>query len=283
MASNFPKLPGYVVDHDPTKVHHNKVSHVHLEKIRNHKDVTVPLHAVPNPPAQNFRPDKTEASKSLSHVQFPNHLGGGAEIAEQFEPTYVKLDKQVLRFFAYSKESVVESRLENFRIRKAIIFYYLEDKSIMITEPKEVNSGVPQGPFLKRHMVLKSDGSQEPFMPTDFAVGVDIAIYGRVFRIYDADDYTREFFMKCGSPCAGAQACPTDSFDKSRVPIPPKRDAFMLQYLEKKLGGGKVSSQKQFLDHDRKVLRFYCTNQDRPFVINYYMADDTIEVRETHH
>mgnify|MGYP003348869557 CR=1 FL=1 len=27
----------------------------------------------------------------------------------------------------------------------------------------------------------------------------------------------------------------------------------MLQYLEKKLGGGKVSSQKQFLDHDRQV------------------------------
>jgi hypothetical protein len=95
MASNFPKLPGYYVDHDPTKVHHNKVSHVHLEKIRNHKDVTVPLHMVPNAPAQNFRPDKTEASKSLSHTQFPNHLGGGKEIAEQFEPTYVKLDKQV--------------------------------------------------------------------------------------------------------------------------------------------------------------------------------------------
>ena len=52
---------------------------------------------------------------------------------------------------AYSKESVVESRLENFRIRKAVIFYYLEDKSIMITEPKEQNSGVPQGPFLRIH------------------------------------------------------------------------------------------------------------------------------------
>ena len=95
MASNFPKLPGYVVDHDPTIVNHNKVSHVHLEKIRNHKDTTVPLYAVPQPPAKNFRPDKTEASKSLSHTQFPNHLGGGAEISEQFEPTFVKLDKQV--------------------------------------------------------------------------------------------------------------------------------------------------------------------------------------------
>lgn len=61
----------------------------------------------------------------------------------------------MLRFYGYFKESVVESRLENFRIRKLLIFYYLEDHSIMINEPKETNSGTPQGVFLKRQMVLK--------------------------------------------------------------------------------------------------------------------------------
>jgi len=35
MASNFPKLPGYTVLHDPTIVSHKKVSHVKLEQIRN--------------------------------------------------------------------------------------------------------------------------------------------------------------------------------------------------------------------------------------------------------
>ena len=88
----------------------------------------------------------------------------------------------------------MESRLENFRIRKFIIFYYLEDKSIMITEPKQTDSGVPQGAFLKRHMVLKQDGSGLPFMPEDFAVGADIGIYGRQIRITDCDSYTRQFF-----------------------------------------------------------------------------------------
>jgi hypothetical protein len=62
----------------------------------------------------------------------------------------VKLDKQVLRFYGYFKESVVESRLENMRIHNVLIYYFLEDKSIMIIEPKQVNSGVPQGAFLKR-------------------------------------------------------------------------------------------------------------------------------------
>ena len=67
-----------------------------------------------------------------------------------FEPTYVKLDKVVLQFSGFFKESVVESNLENFRIWNVTIYYYLEDSTIMITEPKEMNSGIPQGVFLKR-------------------------------------------------------------------------------------------------------------------------------------
>ena len=100
-----------------------------------------------------------------------------------------------MRFYGYFKESVVESRLENFRIRKVIVYYYLEDRSIMITEPKMVNSGTPQGAFLKRILVIKQDGSGMPFEPTDFRVSLDIGISGRAIRIYDCDDYTREYFI----------------------------------------------------------------------------------------
>jgi hypothetical protein len=46
------------------------------------------------------------------------------------------MDRHVLRFSGYFKEAVVESALENYRIRKLTIFYYLEDHSISITEPK---------------------------------------------------------------------------------------------------------------------------------------------------
>ena len=63
----------------------------------------------------------------------------------------------------------------------------------MIIEPKQSNSGVPQGAFLNRQMVLKGDG-MTPFMPQDFMVGCDIGIHGRAIRITDADEYTRKFF-----------------------------------------------------------------------------------------
>lgn len=57
----------------------------------------------------------------------------------------------------------------------------------------------------------------------------------------------------------------------------------MKEFMEKALGGGKVASQKQFLDNDRKVLRFFCESEDLPYVVHYYLADDTIEIREVHH
>lgn len=100
-----------------------------------------------------------------------------------------------MRFYGYFKESVVESRLENYRIRKLTVYYFLEDRSIMITEPKMVNSGTPQGHFLNRQLVIKQDGSGMPFEPTDFRVGLDIGICGRSIRVYDCDEYTREYFI----------------------------------------------------------------------------------------
>jgi hypothetical protein len=67
-------------------------------------------------------------------MQYPCHIGEDRQ--DLFEPTFVKLDKQVLCFKGFFKEAVVESRLENFRIRQLTLYYYLEDRSVMITEPK---------------------------------------------------------------------------------------------------------------------------------------------------
>ena len=50
----------------------------------------------------------------------------------------------------------------------------------------------------------------------------------------------------------------------------------------------KHDTLKQFLDHDRHVLRFYCYWDDtesmfgdpREMILHYFLADDTIEIRE---
>ena len=78
------------------------------------------------------------------------------------------------------------------------------------------------------------------------------------------------------------QHCPGDAFDEKQKPIPQKKDKDLLEYLEKKLGGGRVVSQKQFLDNDRKVLRFFVLCEGLQFVWHYFLADDTVEIREVH-
>ena len=55
---------------------------------------------------------------------------------------------QVLRWYGYFKETVTESAVENYRVRKVVIFFYLEDNSCQVVEPKEDNSGLPQVPSI---------------------------------------------------------------------------------------------------------------------------------------
>lgn len=50
----------------------------------------------------------------------------------------------------------------------------------------------------------------------------------------------------------------------------------------------KQDTLKQFLQYDRRVLRFYCLWDDtdnmfgdaREMVLHYFLADDTVEIRE---
>jgi len=75
-----------------------------------------------------------------------------------------------------------------------VIYYYLEDSTVMINEPKVINSGTPQGVFLKRQAVIKP-GTKDLFVPADFLIGETVDIYGRQYKIIDADPYTRNFFQ----------------------------------------------------------------------------------------
>lgn len=63
------------------------------------------MRAVPNAAAINRAVPKAAQSMSLSQNQFPNHFAAttaSADLQEQFEPTFVKLDKQVSKLSLHS-------------------------------------------------------------------------------------------------------------------------------------------------------------------------------------
>ena len=100
--------------------------------------------------------------------------------------------------------------------------------------------------------------------------------------ITDCDQYTREFFNNINNPQPSKIETPTDNFSQSLEKPKPVKDHAMKDFMEHFLGGGRVQSQKQFLDKDRQVLRFYSLCDDLPYVIHYNLSDDTIEVNEVH-
>ncbi|KAG2435098.1 hypothetical protein HXX76_007184 [Chlamydomonas incerta] len=222
-------------------------------------------------------------------------------------PQWVENDRKVLRFYGYFKESVVESNMENHRIRKVILYYYLEDDSMHVAEPRQDNSGIPQGVFIKRHRVTRDDGSF--FNPGDFSVGDTVSIYGRTFYLVDADSFTREFMAARGKEQGPPLPYPGDpvdvyraTFGMNRGRAPEAREDSpgsttrrvndFKAYVEARLGkpshlldGDRL---RQFLENNKKVLRFWCVWDERttmygdrrPYVLHYYLEDDSVEVLE---
>lgn len=307
VPDGLPKLVGNGYK-DPTRTNFAK-SHMF--------DVHAGVPSMRDPPAMAAPRTRAGGFGTLSGSNTTNNqlfYGSGkptgmapAAVSEALAPAWVAFDRKVLRFNCYFKESVHESRHENYRIRNCVLYYYLEDDSMHISEPKVENSGIPQGErkgtvFLKRHRVPKPDG--DFFNATDLNVGVQLDLYGRVFLVTDADNFTRAFMDKLGIEVPASLEVPADPYTTSREEMkshvvrnqkyfhPRPADDDLIRGMEARLGASSTILEgdklDRFLKYDRKVLRFYMAWDDRkslygelrPFVLHYYLADDQMEVLE---
>ena len=90
----------------------------------------------------------------------------------------------------------------------------------------------------------------------------------------------------------GAEGYPEDLFSKTRAMInfkqTPPDQAEMKNYIEVQLKGGRPNKAlESFLNNDRKVLSFNILWEDKSFdggdkyfVLNYYLSDSNVEVKE---
>lgn len=53
-------------------------------------------------------------------------------------PAWVAYDRKVLRFSGYFKEAVHASAVENWRVRKCLVYFYLEDDSMHIVSTHKI-------------------------------------------------------------------------------------------------------------------------------------------------
>ncbi|XP_061142306.1 EF-hand domain-containing family member C2 [Syngnathus typhle] len=196
-------------------------------------------------------------------------------------PTWVAFDKQVLCFEAYFQEAVPEAPDEGERIRRCKIFFYLEDDTIQVVEPEYKNSGIPQGTLIRRQRIPLPPPRQERFYNVfHFNLNQQVVLFAHTFTVTNCDQFTRNFLTKCGVILNDPVAVPEDPYRSHREKM--EKSMSPLRPYERR------DTLKQFLDHDRKVLRFFCFWDDtramygdlRELVLHYFLADDTIEIRE---
>eukprot|EP00947_MAST-08B_sp_MAST-8B-sp1_P006396 g6396.t1 len=272
--------------------------------------------------SERYPPPRSPRAKDPDRFSTTNSLYGAPSPRSEaaFSPRFAELDKKVLKFTAFFQEGVQESAIETYRFRHCLILYYLEDDSLKITEPRETNSGIPQGVFLKRHQVPKpeSDGASggasgggggaalsSPFYGwADLQVGAHLEIYSRVYRVTGCDPFTRNFYEDQGMPQGPDEASPQSpaknvshgaSNEDRRGPDGEiwagKQNSTLKKFMEASLGKFTHDSAAldQYIKNDGKVLRFQCIWDDRTlhggmqrYTLLFFLANSTIQIREVH-
>ena len=127
---------------------------------------------------------------------------------------------------------------------------------------------------------------------SDLNLSFNLNVYGRIFRIVDCDQFTKDFYSNEGKALNSPEQFPEDPFKHTRAMInmkqTPPDQAELKNYIEVQLKGGRPNKNlKSFLENDRKVLSFNILWEDRSYdggdkhyILNYFLSDNSIEVKE---
>lgn len=304
--TSVPLLPGFTNTHPlphvgrkakPQKLvylHNTAFDHPVEDKnapTLDHEEMTALMETMKHPPLAT--------SKSESQLLLPaaERQAQRRKLAvPSMGPSWIKHDKQCCRFFGYFQESVVENNTENARFRYVVMIYYLEDGTCEVNEQKIENAGMYQGKMVRRHCIVKPDGS---FLSlNDLRCGINLEIYGRVYRIVGCDGFTRWYYAQNGIEAGEEEDAPKDQFllaerekkKKAKLEIKAARQIKESQkYNEKLIGGNPDGNLKleQFLLNDLKVLQFYCYWDDETtygnrtyYVMSFFLATNEMQIAE---
>ena len=286
MSSDIPNLPGF---------RSNKVSR---------RPVKQQFKYVNGYAVENDAPNDTGVKRTLlDYNKLQSEAPKRPAAGPSKLPQWLGNARIVYRFHAYFLESVAESNAENHRVRKCDVHYYTEDGAISVSEPKQENSGIPQGTFIKRHKIpYNANGESRYVGLDDIEVGDTLVLYGRTFKIVDCDAFTRKHLQEAGFAVKDPLPYPVDKYSKSRTEFMQRetgadssvyrgvRNNPMKEFMEARLGNESKNNRTlgQFLSKDRKVLRFDSYWDDsgryagelRFFKLHYYLSSDEVEVIE---
>lgn len=136
------------------------------------------------------RPSTTSAIEEPIPTLHPKNYGPKL-------PSWLSNDRKVLCFYGYFKESLHDLKV-TYQVRKVKILFYLEDGSMQVSEPRTLNSGIPQGCLVRRQQIPRAKPEYGFVDVLDLNVNQGITLFDRVYFITGCDKFTRYFLNSCG-------------------------------------------------------------------------------------
>lgn len=136
------------------------------------------------------RPLTTSSDTRADSTLYPKNYGPKL-------PAWLSSDRKVLCFYGYFKESLHDLRV-TYQVRKVKILFYLEDGSMQVSEPRTLNSGIPQGCLVRRQQIPKPKPEEGFVDVLDLNVNQAITLFDRTYFITGCDQFTRYFLNSCG-------------------------------------------------------------------------------------
>ena len=271
---------------------------------------------IPRSPIIQYRearskPSGLKRSDPQSPSRFADSLLGRAPSTKKLQQ-FLTGNMKVLRCFAVMDEPPSQDTKHPPIRHYFKIHYFLEDNTMEIIENDELEADQKYDHshhFLRRSLVPKSKGpiqlgeelhSEDCLAPQDIRIGEILHIYGRKFLIYDADNFTKEWFrdvIGClpsdlitvdvslpheeakvvdlpphngfGDPEDSAQNCRMLVPRPPRKIIPPQRssDIDILRFSAK-------------LKEKHENERLSSCDRNRRFILSYSLTEGTILVYE---
>ena len=114
----------------------------------------------------------------------------------------------------------------------------------------------------------------------DLFIGMNLPIYGRVLKIVDVDQQTRNFYLEeggidLGPSCRPGKIAPIE-FKNETEELKPDYSAIGVESAQPK----KRNGESRQLTFRAKLLSGGEDDVDREFIITYYCLDDTIQILE---
>ncbi|GAB6020551.1 EF-hand domain-containing member C2 [Chamberlinius hualienensis] len=208
----------------------------------------------------------------------------GAEALKFGVPDWITFNNQILKFYAASFDKRGSSPL----VRPYFyhILYFLEDDSIQIIDKSKCDDLKFQGAHLKRHQIPKQNvyinAETDYYRLDDFNINKELTIYNKTYHIYDCDQYTRGYLTSLGVQVPDRDE---ELHQLQTIHLYNRQNMHNRPQSCPNSGLAKKKPQRQFLEFDGKVLNFKClqirhNEPPEKLLLLYYLADDSIEIRE---